>query len=91
MTENVAGLHCGHYAVVRVEVRSANGSRGDFDEYVARRLNFRLRDRLYPDIVLAVPNQSFHDGYFLFAEPGSAIAAWAFATNGSGKVYPAAA
>jgi hypothetical protein len=60
MAEDVAGLHRRNVAVVEVEVRAADRSRGDLDDRIARIEDLGIVDRIDADVVLSVPGQRAH-------------------------------
>ena len=60
VAEDVARLHRRDVAIVEVQVRAADGGRGDADDRVARIEDFGIVDRIAADVVLAVPCQRFH-------------------------------
>jgi hypothetical protein len=55
MAEDVAALHGRLIAVKKMEVRAADGTRGDLDDGVAGMLDLRIRNRVNLDVAFSVP------------------------------------
>ena len=60
----------------KMEVRSANRGRGDLDNRVRRLSDLGIRNRIYPDVVFAVPAECSHSNIsfkllttYRFADP----------------------
>ena len=62
MAENVALFHRRDVAAVDVQVRAADGGRGDFDDGVAWIQDRRIGNGLDADVFLAVIADRFHRG-----------------------------
>ncbi len=66
VAEDVAGFHGGHHVVIKMQVRTADGGRGDAHDHVGIGLNLRFGNTIDTDIVLAVPGKGFHHLELLF-------------------------
>ena len=60
VTQDVALFHRRHDAVKQMQVRTADGAGGDFDDGVSPVLDLGIRHAVAADVVLAVPGQRFH-------------------------------
>jgi hypothetical protein len=60
VAEDITLLHGGLKAVEQMQVRSADGGRGDLDDDVARILNGRIGDGVDANIAGRVPTKCFH-------------------------------
>jgi hypothetical protein len=61
-TEHVAAFHLRDHSVEDMEVGPADRAGRDLDDRVADILDFWIRHRFAPNVVLAVPGQRFHGG-----------------------------
>jgi hypothetical protein len=61
MTEDIAALHRRLVTVKQMKVGTADRAGSDLDDRVARMLNFRVRNRVYPDVTFSVPAECAHD------------------------------
>src|SRR4051794_25589230 len=60
MSHDVAGEHCRDEVMEQMKVGAADCATGDFDDGVARILDFRIGDGIAADVFFSVPNESFH-------------------------------
>ena len=55
MSENIPALHCRLVAVEEVEVGAADCAGCDLDYRIARVLDFRVGNGVYPNVAFSVP------------------------------------
>jgi hypothetical protein len=69
MAENVSLFHRRDIAAVDMQVGTADGGRGDFDDGVAGVQDFGVRNAFNPNIFFSIVTDSFHRGSFRPAGP----------------------